>query len=466
MITLDYIEIRQPIGTFYLCSIPARRLLKMVDVRPRSKQGDGVQRDLSEVRIKKIGEYCSDPDAIFPTPIVVSLDSNAGVYIDEEKRKIIVKNENTIVGDVIDGQHRLWGIERSNNIDAFTLPVVLMFDLTTEQKAYVFSTINSNQVKVSPSLIYELFDVAEIRSPHKTVHQIARVMNNAEDSPFYNRLKMLGKKESNQDNATLSQGTFAKSVLKLISRNPDSDTLRMKRGDVLMRDDRCPLRDYFILGKDEVITKILMNCYGALKDVFLDEWKAPKTNILWKTTGFSAVIYALPSLIRKGVREKVLTKDYFKMCFTTFKETLELEKVSLTSEHFPGGGEQNQKKLAKIIIDSVAEQDIVEYVANLIRPDSFEDFMESCGDLDYHEIYDLSQALQGNKESLVFFELKDGDHGEMEIVYPYYDASISLTKEEAADSLRFLETKYMDGMDADTWYGYRHAMEKALNEKD
>ena len=86
MITLDYIEIRQPIGTFYLCSIPARRLLKMVDVRPRSKQGDGVQRDLSEVRIKKIGEYCSDPDAIFPTPIVVSLDSNAGVYIDEEKR--------------------------------------------------------------------------------------------------------------------------------------------------------------------------------------------------------------------------------------------------------------------------------------------------------------------------------------------------------------------------------------------
>lgn len=465
MITLDYIEIKQPIGTFYLCSISARRLLKMVDVRPRSKQGDGVQRDPSEVRIKKIGEYCSDPDAIFPTPIVVSLDSNAGVYIDEEKRKIIVKNENTIVGDVIDGQHRLWGIGRSDNIDAFTLPVVLMFDLTTEQKAYVFSTINSNQVKVSPSLIYELFDVAEERSPHKTVHQIARMMNNAEDSPFYNRLKMLGKKEANQDKATLSQGTFAKSLLKLISRNPDGDALRIKRREVLMRDEKCPLREYFIAGKDEVITKILMNCYGALKDVFPDEWKAPKTNILWKTTGFSAVIYALPSLIRKGVREKVLTKDYFKMCFTAFKDTLEIERVSLTSEHFPGGGEQNQKKLAKIIIDSVAEQDIDTYIANLIRPDSFEDFIENCGDLDYHEIYDLAQALQGHKESLAFFELKEGSQGEMEIVYPYYDASIGLTKEEAADSLRYLETKYMDGMDADTWYGYRYAMEKALNEE-
>lgn len=466
MITFDYIEIKQPIGTFYLCSISARKLLKMVNVKPRSQQGDGVQRDASEERIKKIGEYCSDPDAIFPTPIVVSVDSNAGVYIDEERRKIIVKGDESLIGDVIDGQHRLWGIDRSSNIDAFTLPVVLMFDLTTEQKAYVFSTINSNQVKVSPSLIYDLFDVTEKRSPHKTVHQIARVMNNAEDSPFYNRLKMLGKKESNQENATLSQGTFAKSVLKLISRNPDGDTLCIKRGDVLMRDDRCPLRDYFIAGKDEVITKILMNCYGALEDVFPEEWNAPKTNILWKTTGFSAVIYALPSLIRKGFREKVLTRDYFRLCFTAFKEMLRSKKLSLTSKDFPGGGEQNQKKLAKVIIDSVAELDIDAYVANLIRPDSFEDFMDSCGDLDYHEIYDLAQALQGHKDSLLFFEIKDGNQGKMEIVYPYYDASIGLTKEEAVNSLRYLETKYMDGMDADTWYEYRHAMEKALNERE
>lgn len=466
MITFDYIDIKQPIGTFYLCSIPARKLLKMVNVRPRSQQGDGVQRDPSEERIKKIGEYCSDPDAIFPTPIVVSVDSNAGVYIDEEKRKIIVKWDDSIIGDVIDGQHRLWGIERSSNIDAFTLPVVLMFDLTTEQKAYVFSTINSNQVKVSPSLIYDLFDVTERRSPHKTVHQIARVMNNAEDSPFYNRLKMLGKKETNQENATLSQGTFAKSVLKLISRNPDSDTLRIKRGDVLMRDDRCPLRDYFIAEKDEVITKILMNCYGALKDVFPEEWKAPKTNILWKTTGFSAVIYALPSLIRKGIRDKVLTRVYFHMCFTAFKEMLEYKRVSLTSEHFPGGGEQNQKKLAKMIIEAVSELNFDDYVANLIRPDSFEEFMENCGDLDYHEIYDLAQALGGHTDSLAFFEAKQNEYGGMEIIYPYYDASIELSKEQVADSLKYLETKYMDGMDADTWYGYRHAMEKALNERD
>lgn len=465
MIAFDYIEVKQPIGTFYLCSIPASRLLKMVNVIRRSQQDDGVQRDPSESRIKNIGEYCSDPDAIFPTPIVVSVDTTAKVIIDEGKHQIFFPDEG-VIGDVIDGQHRLWGIERSSYVEAFTLPVVLMFGLTTEQKAYVFSTINSNQVKVSPSLIYDLFDVAKERSPHKTVHQIARVMNNSEESPFHNRLKMLGRKEPNQENATLSQGTFAKSVLQLISRNPDDDARRIKRGDPLNSDFRCPLRDYFIIGKDEVISKILMNCYGALKNVFPEEWNDPQRNILWKTTGFRAVIYALPSLIRKGRREKVLTKDFFILCFAAFRKLLEKEKLTLTSKDFPGGGEQNQKILAGKIIEAVSEINVDAYIANLIRPRDFEDFMEKIGDLDYHELYDLSQALQGHTESLVFFKCKEKDNGDIEITYPYYDASICLSKEQAESSLKYLEANYMDNLDADSWYGYRQAIEKVLNEKD
>ena len=466
MISFDYIEVRQPIGVFYLCSIPANVLLKIVSVTRRGQQAEGVQRELSEPRIKKIGEYCSDPDAIFPTPIVVSVNVDANVKVDEEKRKINIGGDESIIGDVIDGQHRLWGIERSSYVESFYLPVVLMFGLTTEQKAYVFSTINSNQVKVSPSLIYDLFDVAKERSPHKTVHQIARVMNNSESSPFHNRLKMLGKKEQNQDNATLSQGTFAKSVLQLISKNPDDDARRIKRGEKLVQDVRCPLREYFIDDKDDVITKILVNCYSALKDVFPKEWDAPQKNILWKTTGFRAVIYALPSLIRKGRREKVLTKDYFVMCFSAFRKQLEVEHLTLTSKDFPGGGEQNQKVLAAKIINAVSNLNMEDYIANMIRPADFVEFLENVGELDYHEIYDLAQALQGHNESLVFFKCKEDEEGNREITYPYYDASIGLTEEEAKDSLKYLENKYMEGIDADTWYGYRQSLEKALNERD
>lgn len=462
MKTFSYIEIQQPIGVFYYCAIPATYLLKVVKSSPRSKGEDGVQRDPQQDRINSISKYCSDPDAVFPTPIVVSVDAGSKVTLDEEHRLVIFGDEETIIGDVIDGQHRLWGIEGSKYANQFVLPVALMFGLTLEEKAYIFSTINSNQRKVDPSLIYDLFAVAKTRSPQKTVHELARVMNNTEASPFHNRLKMLGKKTVTQDKATLSQGTFAKTIIQLITRDPDEDARMIKRDVILKEDIRCPFRDYFIDDKDDVIAKILLNCFTALKNVFITEWEDPQHYILWKTTGFRAVVYALPSIIRKGQRDKVLTQQFFEMCFMAFKNKLDKEKLTLTSQHFPGGGEQNQKKLAKIIIEAVADINIDEYNNSLIRT-KFQDFLESLGELDMHEVYDLAQALSGNTDALVFFKCReDGD--KMEITYPYYDASTSITKEEAGVDLKYLEDKYMDGLDAESWYGYRLALEKIIHE--
>lgn len=464
MKTFSYIEIQQPIGVFYYCAIPASYLLKIVRSSPRSKSEDGVQRDQQQDRINNISKYCSDPDAVFPTPIVVSVDTGARVTLDEENRKVVFLDDEGVIGDVIDGQHRLWGIEGSKYAEQFVLPVAFMFGLTLEEKAYIFSTINSNQRKVDPSLIYDLFEVAKTRSPQKTVHELARVMNNTETSPFYNRLKMLGKKTKSQDKATLSQGTFAKTLLPLITRDADEDSRQMKRSLALKEDVRCPFREYFIDEKDDVIAKILLNCFTALKNVFPSEWEDPHSNILWKTTGFRAIVYSLPSIIRKGHRDKVLTQKFFEACFMAFKKKLTEQGKTLTSRDFPGGGEQNQKKLARIIIEAVAELNIKEYEDNLVHS-KFRDFLDNLGELNMHEVYDLAQALQGRTESLVFFKCKE--EGEvMEITYPYYDASTGVTKEEAAVDLKYLEDKYMEGLDAESWYGYRQALEKSLNEED
>ncbi len=460
----SYIEVQQPIGLFYYCAIPATFLLKIVEASPRSKNEDGVQRDLQQDRINQISKYCSDPDAIFPTPIVVSVNAGAKVKLDEVNHNVVFTDEESVIGDVIDGQHRLWGIEGSKYADQFVMPVALMFGLTLEEKAYIFSTINSNQRKVDPSLIYDLFAVAKTRSPQKTVHELARVMNNTSTSPFYNRLKMLGKKTKTQDKATLSQGTFAKTILPLITRDPYEDVRSIKRERSLKEDVRCPFREYFIDDKDDVIAKILLNCFSALKNIFFEAWEDPLNNILWKTTGFRAVIYALPSIIRKGYREKVLTQNFFEMCFLAFKNKLSESGQTLTSLHFPGGGEQNQKKLAKIIIEAVAELNIEEYNENMIKT-KFQDFIETLGELDIHEIYELAQVLKGNTQHLLFFNCKDiGD--KMEISYPYYDASTTISKEESKIALKLLEEKYMDGLDVESWYGYRLALEKTLQEND
>ena len=291
--TVQYISITQPIGTFYLCSIPAMDLLKIVDVDRRSTTNDaGIQREKNGSRVAAIGQYCSDPDAVFPTPIVVSVHNPDMLVLDESKGTISYPDDHIIIGSVLDGQHRLWGINESEYRNKFNLPVVFMFGLTTEEEAYIFATINSNQTKVPVSLIYDLFENSQYHSPQKVAHYVARMMNSQPDSPFYNRLKMLGKKESGQDNATLSQGTFAKAITELISKKPNDDILKVKKKEPLEPDDSLPFRKYYIEEKDVVIAKILFNCFNALKNVFENEWNNPQKYILWKTRKRKIINYS------------------------------------------------------------------------------------------------------------------------------------------------------------------------------
>lgn len=461
MKTINYIEVQQPIGIFYMAVLPANTLLQIVDVRPRTIYGEGIQREKSIDRIKAVSEFCSDPDAIFPTPIIISVDSNDQVELNEATKTISVPEEG-IIGEVIDGQHRLWGIERSSYSKDFELPVVFMFDLTVEEKAYIFSAINSNQVKVNKSLIYELFDVSSLRSPQKTVHQIARAMNYDAESPFYNRLKMLGKKERYQTEAILSQATFAKSLLMLISRTPEQDARKIKRGEDLIGDDRVPFRHYFIEEKDEVISKIIFNCFNALKAVFIEEWKNPKNNILWKTTGFRAIMYSLPSICRKGVRENQLTQDFFENCFYAFKEKLHMKGLALTSENFPGGGEQNQKKLAAILCESVANINIDDYDNHRIKTSSVQSFLDAIGDPDRYELFDIAQSLSGSNVAYGTIRVKEQSDGSLELTHAFSDASILINKSKVKDYLAYIEKTYMRGMDADSWLG----LEETLRKKD
>ena len=456
----NYIEIKQPIGVFYMCSIPALELLSMVEAKARGLDNDGVQRQRSSKRINEVRMYCADPDAVFPTPIVISVYNDADVMIDDVNRSIII-NVDSIIGDVIDGQHRLWGIKEAVNASEFLLPVVFMFNLTIEEKAYVFSTINSNQTKVDPSLIYDLFDVSLHRSPYKTVHEIARVMNYSKESPFYNRLKMLGKKEKTQENATLSQGTFAKSILQLITRTPKEDVILLKNGDRLKDDNRCPLRYFFISDRDDVIIKILLNCFNALKSVFKDEWDNPNTNILWKTTGFCGVIFSLRSILRKGYLESQMTFEFFVHCFTTFQISLMRNGMTLTSQSFPGGGEQNQKKLAKLITESIVELNNEQYSKNLIWVSDIEQFIEWIDDVSNYELVDIVYALKDGKTPYNTMKVKEYDDS-IEFVYVNADVAVYVRNEEREKWIRRLEQKYMSGMDVDSWFGYK----QQLQEKD
>ena len=346
---IDVIEVTQPIGTFYIGKISSKEILKIAKVNRRIDNRDGIQREESASRIKDIALYCDDPDATFPTPIILSVESS-------DTEKIIVNTLGTLqfefdnekqIAEILDGQHRVDGIRENSNIE-FELVVVIMFDITQEEKAYIFSTINSNQQKVDKSLIYDLFELNEHRSPFKTCHDLARILNSDPQSPFYNRLKMLGKKTEN--NASLSQGTFVTYLLRLISRNPKEDTINLKKNRRLKDDDYFPFRNLFIQGHDEVILKILLNYFNAVKNVFKDEWINSDKYILSKTTGFGALIKALKQFYANGLNNKDLTYEYFYNQLILSKATLERKQLKLTSECFPSN-EQQQTILSKLFTE-------------------------------------------------------------------------------------------------------------------
>lgn len=348
---IKYIEVNQPIGTFYLAALDANTLINIVDIIRRSDNSKAVQRDASIKRINEIASYCEDVDATFPTPIIISIYEDANVVINDE---YIEFDPNEKIGEVLDGQHRLNGISRSDYRNKFELPIILMFNLIDEEKAYVFSIINSKQTQVSMSLIYDLFDLSKARSPFKTCHETARGLNSDIESPFYNRLKMLGKKELGQEQASLSQGTFVKYMLELITKNADEDTRNIKNNKPLQTNKELVLRDYFIEGKDTVIYKVMFNLFTGVSLAFPNEWNNPDEYILSKSIGYGAILKAFPTIYKLGNEKKDLTTKFFFDTFSKVKSYIDNTlQISITSDHF-GSNEQSRKKLADIIVNAVS----------------------------------------------------------------------------------------------------------------
>ena len=343
------IEINQPIGTFYIGKMSSTDIIHISKVSQRDSTG-GHQRQLKNVRAKEIATYCTDPDATFPTPIILAVSEEDFVPIPSNDSDFVSfkYDETKVIAEILDGQHRIAGISEAADKE-FELPVVVMFNLRDEQKAYVFSTINGNQMKVDCSLIYDLFDLSETPSPYKTCHYIARSMNSDPQSPFYKRLKMLEKRETSKQ--TISQNTFVTNLCRLITAKPQEDEIALKKHEMLLDNPKYVFRKYFICGKDEVILKILHNYFGATAEVFPREWNNPKDFILTKSVGFEGLISALSVLVPNGEAKGDLSKQRFVSVFEQLKLKLSIDNVQLTSEYFSSSS-QDAKRLSQMIVEA------------------------------------------------------------------------------------------------------------------
>ncbi len=338
-IDIPYVKLVQPIGEFYIGVVEARDLasISFSDIRrPEGRDIEryiGTQRDLSEGRVAEIKKYVTTVDACFPTSIILAISPN-DVIVDEEQRMLRVRKD-AQVAKIIDGQHRIAGLENYAG-ELFQINVTIFIDMDLEDQAMVFATINLKQTKVTKSLAYDLIEYAESRSPQKTCHNIAKLLNFRESSPLFHCLKILGK-SSNHPLESITQSTFVDRVMKLVSKDPMQDKDLIKRGKKLQRAEdseqkKLLFRNIFIDGDDARIALILWEYFSAVENRWPRAWKSRDAgDILGRSTGFAALVRLLPELVVR-ITKSPLDRDTSVIHRDEFKKLLDL--IPLDDDQF------------------------------------------------------------------------------------------------------------------------------------
>ncbi len=298
-----------------------------------------IQRKTDTSKVNLIADFLiNDPDAMFPTNIVLAIPSFIiDDFIEENKSVTItlnpkleeeLKKENgDVFISVIDGQHRLRGIEMAinrlekdieiltadnsnpkklvkfkevlSNLLAFEIAVTFFVDPVLEYQASIFSTINRTQTKVSESLVYSLFGLTDKVSPQKSSLEITLSLNSVTTSPFYNRIKLVGQAYKRGESPPLTQAAMVKSLIKCISANAkESERDRFRPRAELLKGftpDLC-FRRYYANGQDLSISKIMFAYFGSVRQEFKDVnqysfWDLEATpNILQTTVGYETLL--------------------------------------------------------------------------------------------------------------------------------------------------------------------------------
>ncbi|MGK9231958.1 DGQHR domain-containing protein [Inquilinus limosus] len=370
-ITFTGLRVSQPVGEFYVGVIDACVLMRMAraDVRRITERDfetySGIQRGLNRARVSEINDFIKTADAAFPNTIILNVDSGAITEIKEQSsqngsdRSIvqfeISGGENTF--KIIDGQHRLAGFDENNCLN-FDLVVTLFVDLILEEQAYLFSTINLKQTKVNKSLVYDLFDVAETKSPQKIAHSVVKMLNADDESPFYKRIKLLGVTPIFEGKPlylpTLTQGTVVDRLLRLISREPAKDRDREKRGERIELTGREVIdglifRPPYVEDQEWAIYRVMLNYFGAIARSFEKEWSDPK-NPLSRTIGYGALMRLLVPLYQRGYMKQDVSSGYFLEATNEAAKRHRTSGMQITFDNFPAAG-NGETKLADYLLD-------------------------------------------------------------------------------------------------------------------
>ncbi|KAA6331366.1 hypothetical protein EZS27_020015, partial [termite gut metagenome] len=341
-----------------------KRLIVSYDEDEKPIYNKQVQREVESGRVERIADFLIyDPLASFPTNIVLGIphvsieeqkvikvnDSIPANYIEivlkENVFEEIKKNNGDIFITIIDGQHRIRGVEiaverlqtdidilvrtiravespelqkklkqaqrRLDDLKKIELAVSFFIDPSLEYQAMIFSTINRTQKRVSQNLVNSLFGLDTNDTPQKTALEVTLSLNSHPASPFYKRVNLYGGSYEKNQSPPLSQATMIRSIVNLISENSrEAENDRFKKRIELIKQSEkskrfLPFRYFYARNQDSMISNMLFYYYNSVKKIFKNQngnsyWDVSNgsiNNILQTTVGYEALLKVLTDIL-------------------------------------------------------------------------------------------------------------------------------------------------------------------------
>jgi DGQHR domain-containing protein len=275
---------------FYLFAISAKKLLEISYTSERTRHNQiGTQRGLRPDRLKDIGKFLTSNGSnppLLPNAIIVSLSPQS--YFGDGCIYICKRPAGEAF--VIDGQHRLWAFSPAYSGGTDLDVVVTAFiDLDDSGKAFIFRSINGNQRKIAPSLVYDLIpmlrDKESVAFENKRCHDLVALLNEAPDSPWKDRIEMVG-----AGDRIISQSSFISALKKLF-----------KKGHLFSSTDP----DFF---EEHIQHELLLEYFKAIHNSYSVQWDN-KAFFLCKYVGVSALLNLLEQIIADLRKQQIVISN-------------------------------------------------------------------------------------------------------------------------------------------------------------
>ena len=363
-LSIKVLRISQPLGEFYIGSIDSNTLLSITrtDVRKFTESGnpgsiDGIQRELSNSRLKDLREYVNLDYATFPTSVILAIDHRCvelkeccdhlsdvfylkvKPYDGHEDGDPIPIEQSALI---IDGQHRLAGLKnRDTGKGPFQVNVSIFVGADIADQAEIFGRVNLAQTKVNKSLAYDLFTYAKEKSPYKVAHDIVLALNNDIGGPFHHRIKRLGVNTPGIEGEMLAQATVVNGLLRHLPPYQERERSKSLLQLSWKREEKESWRQRIFVDfyrEDEFVNIFLnvSNFFEAVSDKWPAAWNNPQEGqILARTTGYNALIRFLKDVFLELAYDqpRIVKKSEFADVF----DKINIDETSLNKEiYIPG----------------------------------------------------------------------------------------------------------------------------------